>query len=52
MMVKVEKCLWFFCDQRILIKLKEKLYRATMRPTILYESECWAVQKQHDHKTT
>ena len=33
------------CDKNILNKLKGKFYRTTIRPAMLYGSECWGVKK-------
>nr|GEZ16793.1 hypothetical protein [Tanacetum cinerariifolium] len=33
------------CDKRIPLKLKGKFYRAAIRPTMLYGSECWPITK-------
>ncbi|KAM2988729.1 hypothetical protein FF2_002788 [Malus domestica] len=38
------------CDRRMLLKLKRKFYRATIRLTMLYGREWWAVKHQHVHK--
>lgn len=32
------------------LKLKEKLYRTAITPTMLYDSECWVFKMQHEHK--
>ena len=31
-------------------KLKGKFYWTTIRPTILYDSECWVLKGQHERK--
>ena len=33
-------------DRRIPLKLKEKFYKTTIRPAILYGTECWTILKQ------
>ncbi|TQD82926.1 hypothetical protein C1H46_031525 [Malus baccata] len=38
------------CDCRRPLKLKGKFYRMTIRPAMLYDTECWAVKHQHVHK--
>ncbi|KAM1225087.1 hypothetical protein ACFX2G_044844 [Malus domestica] len=38
------------CDRRMPLKLKGKFYRTTIRPAMLYGTECWAVKHQHVHK--
>ncbi|XGW19497.1 hypothetical protein V3C99_003389 [Haemonchus contortus] len=36
------------CDRRCSRTLKGKVYRAVVRPTMLYGSECWPVSKFHE----
>ncbi|KAM1454453.1 hypothetical protein PS2_003937 [Malus domestica] len=38
------------CDRRRPLKLKGKFYRTTIRLTMLYGTECWAVKHQRVHK--
>ncbi|KAM1280162.1 hypothetical protein ACFX15_020552 [Malus domestica] len=38
------------CDRRMPLKFKGKFYRTTIRPVMLYGTECWAVKHQHVHK--
>ena len=38
------------CDHNILLWLKEKFYRAAIRPALLYSTECWAIKKYHAQK--
>jgi hypothetical protein len=33
------------CDKRIPMRLKGKFYRNVVRRTILYDSECWDVDR-------
>ena len=33
------------CDRRIPLRLKGKFYKTTIRPAMLYGTECWAVKK-------
>jgi len=40
------------CHVKIPFKLKGKFYRTTVRPTMVYEIECWAVKNQHKHKVS
>ena len=35
------------CDKRVPQKLKGKFYRTTIRPAILYGTECWPTKRQH-----
>jgi hypothetical protein len=39
------------CDRRIPNRLKGKFYRAVIRRAMLYVTECWAIKKQHIHKS-
>ena len=32
------------------LSLKEKFYRTTVRPSLLYGTECWTNKKQHTQK--
>ncbi|KAM1263569.1 hypothetical protein ACFX2G_029171 [Malus domestica] len=38
------------CDRRRPLKLKGKFHRTTIRPMMLYGTECWTVKHQHVHK--
>ena len=38
------------CDCRIPTKLRGKLYKTSIRPAMLYGTECQAVKKQHIYK--
>ncbi|KAL6538155.1 hypothetical protein OROGR_012143 [Orobanche gracilis] len=40
----------FLCDPGIPNRLKGKFYRTTIRPALMYETECWAVKQCHVHK--
>ena len=31
------------CDRKISLELKEKIYRTTIKPAMLYGIECWAI---------
>lgn len=33
------------CDKNVPLKLKGKFYRVTVRPAMLYGSECWPLRK-------
>jgi len=35
------------CNKKVTLKLKGKFYRTTVRSTMLYGIECWAVKSQH-----
>ncbi|XP_022004358.1 uncharacterized protein LOC110901883 [Helianthus annuus] len=38
------------CDKRFPVKLKGKFYRAAIRPSMLYGTDCWAIKKIHARK--
>ncbi|XP_070034694.1 uncharacterized protein [Nicotiana tomentosiformis] len=38
------------CDKKVPPKLKGKFYRVVVRPTMLYEVECWLVKIAHVQK--
>ncbi|XP_057532812.1 uncharacterized protein LOC130810692 [Amaranthus tricolor] len=38
------------CDRNFPSKLKGKFYRTTIRPALLYRTECWPVEKIFEHK--
>ena len=38
------------CDRNMPLSLNEKFYRMTVRPFLLYGTECWANKKQHTQK--
>lgn len=38
------------CDKNVSPRLKGKLYRVVVRPTILYRVECWLVKNAHIQK--
>jgi len=33
------------CDKKILVGLKQRVYRMVVRPTMLYSSKCWPIKK-------
>jgi hypothetical protein len=35
------------CDPEVPLKLKDKFYRTTIRPTMLYRAECWPTKRRH-----
>ena len=46
--VKWRKTTGIICDRKVEDKIKEKFYRTpTIRPTMLYGSECWAIKRKH-----
>ncbi|XP_070042637.1 uncharacterized protein [Nicotiana tomentosiformis] len=38
------------CDKKVPPKLKGTFYRAVVRPTMLYDAECWAAKNSHTQK--
>ena len=46
----MEKSFWVICDRKVQDKVKGKFYRTTIRPTILYDNECWTLKRQQKHK--
>ena len=38
------------CDRRMPLRLKGKFYRMTIRPALLYGTECWAAKRHHIQK--
>ena len=53
--IQTEWCKWrktteVLCDRKVPHKVKGKFYRTAIRPTILYGSECWAGNGQHEQK--
>ena len=45
-MTQVESGFW-----TVIMRSKSTFYRTTIRPTMLYETKCWTVKKQHVTKT-
>jgi Reverse transcriptase (RNA-dependent DNA polymerase) len=38
------------CDRKVPLKLKGKFYKTAVRPAMLYGSECWGVNYEHEQK--
>ncbi len=36
------------CDKKVPIKLKDKVYKTVIKPTMTYGAECWAVRKKDE----
>lgn len=47
--MKWRSVLSFIRDRKVPLKLKGKLYRKSIRPTVFYVSECWAVKGQQEN---
>ena len=37
-----------FCDKKVPVKLKHKIYKTVIRPTMTYGADCWAMKKKDD----
>ena len=37
-------------DKKVPVKLKSKLYKAVVRPAMVYGSECWALRRQEKQR--
>jgi len=40
------------CDKRISIRLKGKFYKTVVRSAMMYVSECWAVDRNIEQRTS
>ncbi|XP_063532028.1 uncharacterized protein LOC134742772 [Cydia strobilella] len=38
------------CDNRMPVHIKGKVYKAAVRPAMLYGAECWPLKKQQENK--
>ena len=38
------------CDQKVPVKLKNKLYKTVIRSTLIYGSECWALHRTEQQR--
>jgi len=38
------------CGRNILLWLNEKFYRTAIKPALLYDTECWAIKRDHAQK--
>ena len=45
-----KKCSGVFCDKRMPVKLKGKVYRTVVRPAMLYGAETWATIKSQESR--
>ena len=37
------------CDKKVPVKLKVKIYKTVIKPTMLYGAQCWAMIKKEEH---
>ena len=45
--MKWRKASGVLCDKKVPQKLKDKFYRTSIRPAMLYGAECWPTKRQH-----
>ena len=38
------------CDKKVPIKLKDKVYKTVIKPTMTYGAECWAFRKKDENR--
>ena len=38
------------CDKKVPIKLKDKVYKTVIKPTMTYGAECWVVRKKDENR--
>ena len=38
------------CDRKMLVKLKDNVFKTIIRPVMTYSSECWTVKKKDENK--
>ena len=38
------------CNKKVPIKLKDKVYKTVIKPTMTYGAECWAVRKKDENR--
>ena len=38
------------CNKKVPIKLKDKVYKTVIKPTMTYGAECWAVSKKDENR--
>ena len=41
-------CMMSFCDKKVPVKLKQKIYKTVIRPTMTYGAECWTMKKKDE----
>ena len=45
-----EDYLGVISDKKVPVKLKNKLYKSVIRPTLIYDSECWALHRAEQQR--
>ena len=40
------------CDRKMLVELKDKVFKTIIRPAMTYGSECWAAKKKDESRFT
>ena len=40
-----EGYLWVICHKKVPVKLKKEVYKTVIRPTLTYDSQCWALNR-------
>jgi hypothetical protein len=48
--VKWRQAFDILCDKKVPNKLKDKFYRTTIRPTMMYGAGCWATKEKYIKK--
>ena len=38
------------CDKKVPIKLKDKVYKTVIKPTMTYGADCWAIRKKDENR--
>ena len=38
----------FICDKKVPVKLKHKIYKTVIKPTMTYGAECWTIKKKDE----
>jgi len=45
-MDQVERSVWCLGDKRIPMRVKDMFYKSVVKPTMLYGSECWVLDRK------
>ena len=48
--MKWKKLTGVLCDKKVPIKLKDKVYKTVIKPTMAHGAECWAVRKKDENR--